>query len=536
VQIRMETADRVREILSARGTSLYEVSRRSAEIFGPGSPYCVPHNLYYDIAVASTVPNIYRALALSRISGYRLCDWLAVFGFRLDDIPRVAAMLPRRRTVVLDSSVYDERAWIPWFTGALHPPGDIGAIAPLSQFLAWGRAKRAQEVPRADRARFLYAKLGQEDALPFPDFVPGSVVRVNMRRSEAWETAASIRCAQPVLLVEHDHRLSCGYIQRLSEERIVLSSPQLTHEPIELESGRETRILGVVDAELRPLITHIPAPYSSPPEAPLKPDPVRAPDSPARIGQLLRLSRLRSGLSFREASALSREVAKILGDRMYIVAVGTLSDYETLLTPPRHVPKIMSLCILYSIGFWDFLRAAGLEMAHLGTEPIPDELVPRPLPDEVNPSHMGLGAVEHTSGGLRFLEAIVEQWEEIPLFLRNALGTISGLKHVSLSDVYWVGGDRNPLHPCLAGASFAIINRRVRKPEDSLPAASWKQPIQVVMKRDGSYLCGACTLRGDVLAIHPYPDRPFHQEQFRNEIDAEVVGQVTSVVRRWEAG
>ena len=530
----METADRVREILSARGVSLYEVSRRSAKIFGRRSLYYVPHNLYYDIASTSAAPSIYQFLALSRISDYRFCDWLAVFGFHLDDIPRVAALLPRRRTVVLDSSVYDEQAWIPWFVEARHPDG-IPSIAPLSQLLAWGPPKRAHEFLRADRKRFLYARLGQEDVLPFPHFMPGSVVRVDMHRSEGWEAAARICCSKPALLVEHDHGLSCGYIQRLSKERIVLSSPQLPHEPIELMSGRKSRILGVVDAEIRPLVSRIPASFSPASEVPLKAASMHASDPSTGLGQLLRSSRIRAGLSFREASVMSRQIAEMLGDQMYFAAVGTLSDYETLLTPPRRVQKIMSVCILYAIGFWDLLRAAGLEVDQLGAEPIPDGLVPRRPPDRVHLSNADTGAGSQALDRLQFLPMVVEQWEEIPLFLRSALGPISGLKTVSFSDVYWVGGNRDPLHPCLAHASFAIANRKVRKPQDSLPAAPWEQPVYVVMKRDGSYICGACTLRGDALSIHPYPATPFLPRQFKNEIDAEVVGQITSVIRRWGA-
>jgi hypothetical protein len=108
-------AERVRQILSSRGLTLYRVSRRSAEIFGKLSPFFVPHSLYYDLAVSSLSPGIQQLLALSRITNYRLSDWLAVFGFDLDAIPRLQCMVPRNRTVILDGSVYDTECWIPWF-------------------------------------------------------------------------------------------------------------------------------------------------------------------------------------------------------------------------------------------------------------------------------------------------------------------------------------------------------------------------------------------------------------------------------------
>ena len=111
----VHTADRVRQVLSSRGLSLYQVSKRSAEIFGRSSPFFIPQGLYRDLAAGHLVPNIYRLVALSQISNYRLCDWLAVFGFSLDSIPRIQLLTPSRRTVLLDSSIYDEEQQVPWF-------------------------------------------------------------------------------------------------------------------------------------------------------------------------------------------------------------------------------------------------------------------------------------------------------------------------------------------------------------------------------------------------------------------------------------
>src|ERR1700731_743457 len=61
---------------------------------------------------------------------------------------------------------------------------------------------------------------------------------------------------------------------------------------------------------------------------------------------LLRSSRLRVGLSFREASGMSRWIASTLSDELYFAAPSTLSDYETLSDPPRHIQKIITLAAL----------------------------------------------------------------------------------------------------------------------------------------------------------------------------------------------
>jgi hypothetical protein len=51
---------------------------------------------------------------LSRVSNYRFNDWLRAFGFNLEDIPRLQVFLPSNRTVLLNSSLDDLHAWIPW--------------------------------------------------------------------------------------------------------------------------------------------------------------------------------------------------------------------------------------------------------------------------------------------------------------------------------------------------------------------------------------------------------------------------------------
>jgi hypothetical protein len=75
----MGTADRVRHIFSTKGLTLYRVSQRSAELFGQSSHYFIPQRLYFDLATEGLIPSIHQFMALSRISNYRLCDWMALF-------------------------------------------------------------------------------------------------------------------------------------------------------------------------------------------------------------------------------------------------------------------------------------------------------------------------------------------------------------------------------------------------------------------------------------------------------------------------
>lgn len=525
-------AERVRQILASRGLSLYRVSRQSVEFFGRLSPSFIPHRLYYDLAVSCLSPSIQQLLALSRITNYRLSDWLAVFGFDLDTIPELQCMVPRNRTAILDSSVYDTQRWIPWF--AENPASQFReAIAPLGEFLVRSAPLRAGELPTGAKTRFLYAKIGEKDFLAFPDIAPGSIIRIDTRRAKETPSPAKNHSDKRIFVIEHDRGFSCAHLSSLGNNRIRVSSPQLPFSPGELVLDRELRILGVLDAEIRSLPQR--ASTSAPFLASTFHKPQRLPpmDSQMSLKHLIGRSRVRAGLSFREASQMTRSIAQRLADPHYFAAASTLSDYETLAVPPRRIHKIITLCALYSIGFWDFLRASGLSLQGMGTEPMPDELVAREFPLAGRRADSATGERAGRKRSNDFWETLLKRWQEIPLFLRNSLSEITSIPNFSFSDVFWVGADPNPIHPWLENAEFVAINRRVRKPVPWRGTTFWEQPLYLLLARDGRYLCGCCTLERGFVIVHPYPEKAISPREFKNGTDAEVMGQVTAILRRF---
>jgi hypothetical protein len=523
-------AERVRQILSTRGLTFYRASQRSAELFGRSSAFYLPRNLYHRLARSTVIPSIYRLFAFSRITNYRLSDWLAVFGFDLDAIPHLQALIPRRSTVLLDSSVYDRDAWVAWFADR---PGvaATAAIAPLGQLVSRTPPKRARELLPGDKTNFVYAKVGRGDLLAFPDVGPGSIVRIDTRPSKEGLSLAKNSSDKRMFLVEHDAGLACSRLLSLGNGRVVFHSPQLPFAEGGFSLGRDLRILGVVDAE----ILAVPQQDSPPAQfvwrAAQKGQRLPRNNTEMNLKQLLRRSRLRAGLSFRDASKTTRWIAERLRDPLYFTAASTLSDYETLSAAPRHVQKILALCIVYAIGIRDFLRASGLAFDDPGAEPIPDEFSHRenPLTSRNSNAANGEGNSRKQNG---LLNNLLKRWEEVPLFLRRSLSELTRVPNFSVNDVFWVGGDASPIHPWLEGAEFVAINRRVRKPSASRGARFWERPLYLLLTRDGRYFCGCCTLERGFVVVHPYPDRPFHPRQFKNGSEAEVVGEVTTIFRR----
>jgi hypothetical protein len=527
----MDGNDQVRQILSTRGLSLYRISQQSAEMFGQSSLFFIPHNLSYDPAVSSGRPSIHQLFALSKITNFHLCDWLTVFGFHLDAIPRLQVLIPRQHTALLDSSVYDSQAWIPWFAEKLRMQS-IPPIAPLGQLVKWTEPRRAKELLTLSKTKFLYAKIGQEDLLAFPELAPGSVVRIDRMRSTESLSYGKTPASNSIFFVESDNGFACSRLRYLGNGRVVLSSPRLPFAQTELTVGKDLRILGVVDAEFRPvLIDHAAQAQSTPIPRPQR-RPLQTSNLQISLNELIRLSRLQVGLSFREASKLTRWIAQILADPLYFAAASTLSDYETSSVPPRHIQKIITLCILDSIRFWDFLRASGLSLESAESQPIPDEFIPRETVYRVRRPDVASVEAASKERETEFLDTLIKQWEEIPFFLRKCLNELGGITNFSLSDVYWVGGDRNPIHPWLVNATFVVINRRIKKPVQSTATTFWEQPLYLLLARDGSYLCGCCSFQEGLVVVHPYPDRTFSLRQFTNGTDAEVIGQVTAILRR----
>jgi len=528
--------DRVRGILAARNLTVYKVSVLTKAMYPRESGYHVPRNFYFQLRSKAWNPTIHQLVALSRVSGYSLVDWLAVFGFRLDIIPRLQCALPYPRTTLLDSSLNDQREPIPWFRdrmgGARTPP-----VSPLSQLLEPSGERRLGSIVLTDRGPYFYVKIGRQDAFAFPDLLPGSIVRANPRLTERISPTPPGKISKHIFLIEHSRGVCCCRLYFETGNRVALMATQLPFANVELELGSEARILGILDLEFRPMTA-----YKRMGLSPFTPSEV-APDlaklwAPGPLKQrngverpavlLLRGARLRAGLSLRRASEMSRVVGNNLGDERYFATPGWLSDFEARGVPPRHIHKLLTVCILYPIRFPDLLNCFGLGLSGTPTTPIPDEWM-NGL-DQRAPGAEEMAGPERTAAG-GFLTTILRRIGDVPLFLRHSLPSLCGLPEISLRDVFWVGGQLEPLHPSLAGALFVVVDRRKQRPRIFRRKVPWEQPIYLVTRRDGSSVLASCNLENSTIVVHPYAEGFVRPERLRNRVDAHVVGQVVTVIR-----
>jgi hypothetical protein len=516
--------ERIRSILASKSLTLHQASRRSETLYGRSSPYFIPHNLYFDLRLETFSPSIHQFFALSRISGYRLGDWLRVFGFHLEDLSRLQILLPSNRTVLLNSSLDDPNAWVPWLENRPRTT-PVPPVAPLAQLLEFTHRRRLRSLSEISGRGFLYAKIGNGDVLPFPDLLPGSIVRIDPKMDDGMIFGKNGTTSGRIFLIQHSKGYFCCRLRVIEDDLIVPVSTQLSYAQIELHIPDEAKVLGVVDLEIRPTLNveqpEVPKELSKhwkPHALTLKPT----------LGHLVRSSRTRMNLSLREASTMTRQIADLLGDERYLISQSSLSDYEALDTPPRHFYKAISLCVVCGLQFPAFLRAIGIIPENSGTESMPDYFVSRPAPQGIPNITRGYDKVAAEG----FLENLLRECGEVPFFLRNSVEGISTLSGASLDDFVWISGEQNPLHPYLINGLLVLVNRRKKRPSYFRSKPLWQQPIYVVEKRDGTYLCACCGIENGTLVVHPHSIQFYRPIQLRYHHDAEVIGQIVAIARR----
>ena len=515
-----ELPERVRSILATKRLTLYRLSERSEALYGRQSPYFVPHSLYYDLRSRSFRPSAHQVFAFSRISGYRVYDWLRVFGFDLEGITRLQILLPAKRTKLLDTSLSDPNDWVTWFRSR----GNTVAaprITPLSQLLELDAPRKIASIP--GRGTFMYAKIGNEDAFAFPDLLPGSIVRV--RPVPPGEPTLPKKGTENgrIFLIEHSGGISCCRL-RIADNGIILPiSCWLSSAQLEFESPREAKILGVVDLEVRPLLET---------DEPVIPKKLsrgwksRAVVDGGRFGAMLSRARAKMNLSFHEVSTMSRRIGEILKDRRYHVSLSSLHEYETLNSPPRDFRKVITLCSLYGLTWQSFLKAIAIGPEQEGADSIPDHFIFRGTrPALVEDS------IHRETASAGFLEQLIEECQEMPFFLRNSVEYFGHTPRVALDDLFWIGGQRDSFHPYLVNGLLALVNRRRRTAVHFRSRPKWQQPVYMILKRDDTYIAACRGTEHNALVVYPQMG-DIHRRQLLQNRDAQVVGQIVAIARK----
>jgi hypothetical protein len=328
---RQGRARQIKHVLKQAGLTVSRASVLTGMRYGKKTPYHVPATFLYKIRNGIT-PHVCQLVALSQVTGCRFSDWMNLCGFDL------------RLILSLQLEVHAERT-------ALITPAH-----PVSPHY-FSFVHESLRVERSDR--YFFAKVGSLDNVVYPKLLSGSVVRAD--RCYSPQVGTANHADELLWLVEHPGGLACCHVKRIDNQHIVLlpSRSPLSAWPLRLSS--EARILGLIDLELRP---HSTQQFGSG-YRPMKTDmqaAIPCGNNALRLSSLLRSSRARSGLTLRAAHQKTMRVAQLLQHPEYRIPLGLLSDYEASDRFPRHVAKIISLCVVYGIDFWQLMRAGGSQI------------------------------------------------------------------------------------------------------------------------------------------------------------------------------
>jgi hypothetical protein len=375
--------DGIRNILARDGYTITQLSAATGWRYGTRSPYFIPATFLYQLRSGVT-PHVCQIVALSESTGYRFVDWMRICGFELRQIPALQMRLHPERTVLVT------------------PMEDGFESFPLRPFMSheepWSAAVRSRPAERWGDRRHFFAKIGSSDALACPQLSPGSIVRVDRCFAQRIRGVDRASMANLLWLVEQPGGLTCCRVKWIDDQQIVLLPARQPWGLWPLHLPTEARILGLVDTDLCPTELKLQPRAGQTGLKPFFPPglfPLRRREERMRFSDLLRISRGRAGLTFRAAHRLTRAVAKILADPEYAIALGMLSDYEAGGRLPRHIAKILSLCVAYCMDFRDLMEAAGVSVDDSAKLPLsmPNERMPIHSEFLRRPAHSGTNLI-----------------------------------------------------------------------------------------------------------------------------------------------
>ena len=506
--------------------TVYQISQMTSRPpFGKGTRAYIRDALYAEIE-SGQMPDIHQLAALSKLTGYRLVDWLTLFGYHVNDILRLQLELHTEHTVVLPSTIYDSLFLTPWIR-QFDAEADLERTQALVSLIDGMGHAPLGVLDQLNRQRFLYARIGRRDDMMRPRLVAGAIVRVDPTCTTVQPPGGT----RSMYLVQHLGGLSCCYVERQDDQHVILLPDEVSPRVMRCRLGTEAIIVGAIDLELRQLHATWPD-LSKPPRAERHNghgklcDPMTKRSDGA--GVYTRIMRERIGVSFREAQTMTHQIAAYFDDPRYKIALGSLSDAETYDGLPRHISKIFSLCIAYCMDLWPYLRAGGLQVDELDGAPIPREF----LHDEdatvqnAEPAPVVLGPDENQA-----TESIIQRLSEMPFFLLQSFESIMQQGQLSLDDVYLWGRRELVLHPLLNGALLLLVNRRQRRVPDARAHLSLvERPLFLIRAPDRRHLAGMCAVDGGTILVQPHSRSRMPVLTYPAK-DVVVIGRISAVLR-----
>jgi len=476
-----QSADRLERLLATRGLI--------------GDPH-LPQGLVGRVRSGGAAL-VHHVTTLSRLTNLDLYESLRLFGYDLEDLPLLQAVLHRDRTVLLPTTIYDNARQLLW-PSRFDEYVDLTRGEFLPELVTRFGTRGVENIDA--EMRFLYLRLGRLDTRLVPTLVPGSIVQIDTtdRGSARFTAHPSHHVNRAIYAVAHLRGLSCSYVDWIDDERIALAPAYQYGAPLIYQVGTEAVVLGRIRMELRPMDV-------------VADDTARGghdhcatrllrPNADCQtFGPFIRTAREALGMTHRDAHASSVRVAAAYGDPRFAFGVGTLSDWESQSEPPLYISHLLSLAACCAVSFFDLLRAARLSPA------------------------------DHVE--LSVLPCDLENNSVLPPALLHAARIAADLPDLGWDDVFRCGDGAPVFDRVMAGTQYVIVNRRSRRVPAKHEASTIDRPLYVLRDECGRQMCASCFVASDQLFIQPDPRLPLAiRSVSRNRIT--IRGRVVAALRR----
>jgi transcriptional regulator with XRE-family HTH domain len=250
------------------------------------------------------------------------------------------------------------------------------------------------------------------------------------------------------------------------------------------------------------------------------------PHSPARGGQKLKCLRLRSGLSTRRVSDLSKTIASQQGSSDFQISHARLAQVEndeSILS----IHKLFTLSAIYGVPISELLSA----YVELSTLPSLHHAVSfektgcwdKDLVVEPTDAAVALPTRLTSQQAVRETNLIVQmvtEWAHVPGAALTRLNSTRKLRYG------WIGLNDLTMYPLLRPGTTVQIDESQKEIRSSSYRTEYDRPLYFVETRTG-YLCSWCEIADSHLISIPHTLSPCRVRQFAFPAEAEIIGRVT---------
>ena len=244
-------------------------------------------------------------------------------------------------------------------------------------------------------------------------------------------------------------------------------------------------------------------------------------------GQRLRAAREKLGLTIRDVETASVRLAAKYKSEDYNIPLSRLSDIETKGIIPS-IFRLYTLSVIYRVSFEELLSWYGVDLAQTANDLCVFD------PPKTHLLHTTIGAAQvrvpvRMDPGFDIrrttnLGRMIDKWGAIPFIYLQQLAANS-------YTYGYIGMEDFTMYPLLLPGSFVQIDETRNKIAEGMWRSEYERPIYLVETRDG-FTCCWCALKQNQIMLQPHPLSPVQPRIFKDQQEAEVLGQVVGVAMR----